>query len=113
MREFAAQRSDDGNVLAADCRYVLTTGTAAPRWWSLVTTSGKAGRNDASFLSSDTAIGDSAGGFTVTVSRAPASGNWLQAPAIGAFTLIYTIADPATVAKRRTLATLAIIRTGC
>lgn len=113
MREFASQRSNDGNVLTADCRYVLTTEGGVPRWWSLAASSGKGQRSVEGFLSSDTAVGDSNGGFTIALSRGPASGNWVQTPASGAFTLIYTVADPATVSKRRSLPTLTITRTGC
>lgn len=113
MREFAAGRSSDGNALAADCRYVLTADGPLPHWWSLLATSGKGKRDDAGFISSDSAVMESDGRIRIAVSRDPASGNWIKAPPSGAYSLIYTFADPADVSKRRSLPVLTITRTGC
>jgi hypothetical protein len=114
MREFVAQRSSDGSVLDAACRYVLTAaGPSLPHWWSLLATSGRGLRQDTAFLASDTAVAESDGRMRVTVSREPASGNWIEAPARGAFSLIFTAADPSTVSGRRTPPSFTISQVGC
>lgn len=114
MREFLAQRSDDGNVLAAECHYLLTsTGDTTPRWWSLLAASGRGERRAGSILSSGSAVAENDGTIYVAVSRQPQSGNWIEAPASGAFTLIYTAADPAEVSRNRAPPPFTITRIGC
>lgn len=116
MREFAAQRTGGGDALVSDCRYRLVApGTAGggPRWWSMLATTGRGEPREASFLSSNGAIAESDGSIRITVSRDPAAGNWIQAPANGAFSLVYTVADPATVSKRRAPPAFSIERIGC
>lgn len=114
MREFLAQRSDDGNVLAAECHYLLTsTGVNPPRWWSLLAASGRGQRQEGAFLSSGNAIAESDGTIYVAVSHQPQSGNWIEAPATGAFSLIYSAADPAEVSRQRPPPPFTITRIGC
>jgi hypothetical protein len=114
MLEFVAQRSNDGNVLSAECRYLLTAAKPnTPRWWSLLAASGSGSHENAALISSETAVTENDGSIVVAVSHQPSSGNWIQSPANGAFTLTYTMADPATVSRRRTPPAFSIKRVGC
>ena len=94
LRELSTQRTSDGKTLNAACEYVLTANTAPNSWWSLAAYSGRGASPAAgAVLSSDMAIQESDGSLRLTVSRIPASGNWLRPPSAGGFTLIYTTAQ--------------------
>ena len=114
MREFAAQRSDDGGVLTPVCTYLLVAKPAPGQWWSMATTS--AGATDTGsngVITADTAIAETDGIVRLAVSRQPSGGNWVRAPATGAFTLLYTLADASPGDAHPEIPAFSIDRSGC
>jgi hypothetical protein len=114
MREFAAQRTDDGKALSGACSYVLVAKTAPPLWWTLAAFSGNSSSETANaVMTADTAVTESDGSIRLAVSPTPVSGNWIKPPPVSGFTLLYTIAEPSSNLARAALPSFAIERNGC
>lgn len=95
MREFSAQRASDGSILTAGCQYVLTAKPAPAHWWSIaLSASGATAASANTIMTSETAIAEYDGTLKLTVSRSPASGNWVRPPVAGGFTVLFTVAEP-------------------
>jgi hypothetical protein len=96
--EFTAAADNDGRPLDSACSYSI--GPAAPiaRVWTLAIYD-QAGRLPAtelgrrSFTSSEV-LRDTQDRFSIALSREVQPGNWLQAPAGGAFTVVLRLYDP-------------------
>jgi hypothetical protein len=114
MREFAAQRTDDGAVLSGACSYVLVAKIAPPIWWTLAAFSGNSPSKAANaVITADTAVAESDGSIHLAISQTPVSGNWIKPPPVSGFTLLYTIAEPSSNLARAALPVFAIERNGC
>jgi hypothetical protein len=89
---FVAFGDDAGEPLAGQCDYVLTGQTLLTRLWTLVLYDGDgrliANPSGRTSVHSREILRSGNGGFTVAVSTAPQSGNWLPAPPAGAFRLV-------------------------
>lgn len=95
VREYSTRYATDGSSLSANCEYVLTAKSAPVEWWSIAAyASGLAVGSANATITSDSAIAEHDGSMKLTVSRFPASGNWLRPPVAGGFTLLYTVAVP-------------------
>jgi len=97
-----ASVDDGGRALDARCAYRVGPATPQARFWTLTlydvagrpvdTPLGRSGFSSAELLR------DQNGGFSITVSREAATGNWLMMPESGPVTLIFRLYDsPASV----------------
>ena len=114
MREFSTQRSTDGGALTAVCDYVLVANPAPALWWSMTAySSGRPDQTANSVITADTAVVESDGSLRLAVTLSPASGNWIRPPATGAFTLLYTIAEPSPSQSHLSMPSFTVDRSGC
>jgi hypothetical protein len=112
MREFSAREASDGGALSGACNYVLSASAAPSSWWTVsVFTSGNPGSN--AVITADMAVIESDGSLRLTVSRSPASGNWIRPPSTGGFMLLYTIAEPSSNLARGPFPMFTIERSHC
>ena len=90
-REYSSDRDADGRSLDGACGYLISGAPGTARWWSLTTQStGLSASRANPTLSSDMAVLESDGSLRVTISPAPAAGNWIRPAASGAFALVFT-----------------------
>jgi hypothetical protein len=100
----SAQVDSTGRALDSACTYRIGTTTPQSRFWTLAlydktgaVAATELGRS--AFTSSEVLRG-SDGQFTIALSRQARSGNWLQLPADGPFTLVLRLYDtPASAAS--------------
>lgn len=114
MREFAAQEASDGGTLNGSCNYVLAAKAAPTLWWTMaVFAGGSSGPAPNAVITADTAVAENDGSLRLSVSRLPASGNWIRPPSTNNFTLLYTIAEPSSNLSQGPLPMFTIERSGC
>jgi hypothetical protein len=114
LREYSAQRSDDGGVLTTVCEYTLVATPQASQWWSVAafSSAGNGGGSNA-VITADTAVAEANGSLKIVVSRNPSSGNWVRPPATGAFTLLYTVAEAGAAQSPQSAPSFTIGRSKC
>ncbi|MGH6854247.1 MAG: DUF1214 domain-containing protein [Aestuariivirga sp.] len=114
MREFSTNRASDGATLNGACDYVLVAKAAPATWWTLAAFSGSSSSAPSNaVITADMAVAESDGSIRLSVSRSPASGNWIRPSSSSGFTLLYTIAEPSSSRSRAPLPMFAIDRSGC
>ncbi len=84
---------DDGNSLRGDCIFSLDGPGISARWWSL-SIQGDRTQSPHSILSAGKTILDNNLQLRATIALHPMSGNWLQPPDSGPFTLKYVVSEP-------------------
>jgi hypothetical protein len=80
-----------GTALTGNCRYVLTSKGAMPRWWSLVLL-GTAAASRQAIADADNTVREADGSIVIRAAATPQPGNWLRTDARGGYTLLYSAA---------------------
>lgn len=91
LGEATAETDSDGHPLSGSCSYLITSTGPLPRWWSLGIVEGAdATAALQTTADSDTAVHEADGSVTIAAAANPQPGNWLKAPSLNRFTLIYS-----------------------
>jgi hypothetical protein len=108
-RFYTRNLDDEGNALRGGCVVSIEGKMPDVRWWSVKvqTSSG-----DAS-LDAGEALREADGTLVISISRAPAAGNWLRVPDDGIYNLNLVIFDPAQQSRKTALPLPAIKRLWC
>ncbi len=114
QQEMTTGRDSDGNLLSADCSYLVSGDSWTHIWWSIATAAdnGVKPRVEA-MLTSDSAVFNTDDSLWLTVSQAPAPGNWIRPPANRNFVLIFTAAGESGLAMQEPLPDLKVTKGGC
>lgn len=103
---FTTSRDDAGRRLRGDCDYGLEGDVPAARFWTLSVYGphGELRRTPSSryALSSTDMVHEAGRPWTVRLSPAPGSGNWLQTPPDGPFTLALRLYEATTMSQLQT-----------
>lgn len=91
LGEATAETDSKGRALSGSCSYLVTSTGPMPRWWSLGIVEGVDAKAALQTTAdSDTAVHEADGSVTISVAASPQPGNWLKAPGLRRFTLIYS-----------------------
>ncbi len=98
-RYFVRTSDDDGNSLRGDCLVSIEAIYPQARWWFVSSSAGSARTS----LDVSKAVRETTGETTVSLSVAPAPGNWLAPPFAGGYelqlVLLGTTDDPTSIPK--------------
>ena len=95
-REYEAASDSKGEQLDADCTYQITGKTPAARWWSLfvIRPDGEPVSGSHSALAARQMVNSKADTISVTLSRQPQPGNWIEPGTTGRLVLVLRLYNP-------------------
>lgn len=95
--QFVATRDSTGALLRGGCDYVVSGGVPVSRFWTLHVVGAEQGVPGSNAVNSQALLRDASGAFSVTLSRHPASGNWLGVDTEGLYRLVLGVYDTPTI----------------